>query len=157
MTIAQEIANKLNHNEIAYLYAAQEIFLMSDIWEDQIVEDIEATGGKFSDDNYIYLDFDVNAQFDQNGVEEVVSQWKKMMEKMNDSDDIITATDMIDNILFNGASITDFHGVVFRTEKDTGSYDYEVHGEDDVELMDILDECNAQDIAQEFLDKKPQL
>ena len=154
MTAAQEIANKLNHNEIAYLYAAQEIFLMSDIWEAQIVEDIEATGGKFSDDNYIYLDFDVNTQFDQDGVEEVVLQWKKMMEKMNDSDDIITATEMIDNILFNGASITDFHGVVFRTEKDTGSYDYEVHGEDDVEVMDVLESVNYVEITQNILENK---
>lgn len=72
MTTAQEIANKLNHNEIAYLYIVQEIFLMSDIWEAQIIKDIESTGGKFSDDNYIYLDFDINAQFDQDGVEEVV-------------------------------------------------------------------------------------
>ena len=152
MATAQEIANKLNHNEIAYLYAAQEIFLMSDIWEDQIVEDIEATGGKFSDDNYIYLDFDVNAQFDQDGVEEVVLQWKKMMEKLNDSDDIITATDMIDNILFNGASITDFHGVVFRTEKDTGSYDYEVHGEDDVEVVDVLESVDYVEITQNILE-----
>lgn len=154
MTAAQEIANKLNRNEIAYLYIAQEIFLMSDIWEAQIIEDIEATGGKFSDDNYIYLDFDVNTQFDQDGVEEVVLQWKKMMEKMNDSDDIITATEMIDNILFNGASITDFHGVVFRTEKDTGSYDYEVHGEDDVEVMDVLESVNYVEITQNILENK---
>lgn len=152
MATAQEIANKLNHNEIAYFYIAQEIFLMSDIWEDQIIEDIEATGGKFSDDNYIYLDFYINAQFDQDGVEEVVSQWKKMMEKMNDSDDIITATEMIDNILFNGASITDFHGVVFRTEKDTGSYDYEVHGEDDVEVVDVLEAVDYVGITQNILE-----
>lgn len=152
MSTAQEIANKLSHNEIAYLYAAQEIFLMSDIWEAQIIEDIEATGGKFSDDNYIYLDFDVNAQFDQGGVEEVVLQWKKMMEKMNHSDDIITATDMIDNILFNGASITDFHGIVFRTEKDTGSYDYEVHGEDDVEVIDVLKSVDYVGITQNILE-----
>ena len=152
MTTAQEIANKLNHNEIAYLYAAQEIFLMSDIWEAQIIQDIEATGGKFSDDNYIYLDFDINAQFDQDGVEEVVLQWKKMMEIMNESDDIITATDMIDNILFSGASITDFHGVVFRTEKDTGSYDYEVHGEDDVEVVDVLEAVDYVEITQNILE-----
>lgn len=152
MTIAQEIANKLSHNEIAYLYAAQEIFLMSDIWEDQIIEDIEATGGKFSDGNYIYLDFDINAQFDQDGVEEVVLQWKKMMDKLNNSDDIITATDMIDNIPFNGASITDFHGVVFRTEKDTGSYDYEVHGEDDVEVIDVLEAVDYVEITQNILE-----
>lgn len=152
MTAAQEIANKLNHNEIAYLYAAQEIFLMSDIWEAQIVEDIEATGGKFSDDNYIYLDFDINAQFDQDGVEEVVSQWKKMMDELNNSDDIITATDMIDNILFNGANITDFHGVVFRTDKETGSYDYEVHGEDDVEVIDVLEAIDYVEITQNILE-----
>lgn len=152
MTTAQEIANKLNHNEIAYLYAAQEIFLMSDIWEAQIIEDIEATGGKFSDCNYIYLDFDVNAQFDQGGVEEVVSQWKKMMDKLNNSDDIITATDMIDNILFNGASITDFHGIVFRTEEDTGSYEYEVRGEDDVEVIDVLEAVDYVEITQNILE-----
>lgn len=152
MATTQEIANKLNHNEIAYLYIAQEIFLMSDIWEDQIIEDIEATGGKFSDDNFIYLDFDVNAQFDQDGVEEVVFHWKKMMDKLNNSDDIITATEMIDNILFNGASITDFHGVVFRTEKDTGSYDYEVHGEGDVEVVDVLESVDYVDITQNILE-----
>lgn len=152
MTAAQEIANKLNHNEIAYLYAAQEIFLMSDIWEAQIIEDIEATGGKFSDDNFIYLDFDLNAHFDQDGVEEVVSHWRKMVEKMNDSDDLITATEMIDNILFNGASITDFHGVVFRTDKETGSYDYEVHGEDDVEVLDVLEAVDYVGITQNILE-----
>lgn len=152
MTTAQEIANRLNHNEIAYLYSAQEIFLMSDIWEDQIIEDIEATGGKFSDDNFIYLDFDLNAHFDQDGVEEVVSHWRKMVEKMNDSDDLITATEMIDNILFNGASITDFHGVVFRTDKETGSYDYEVHGEDDVEVLDVLEAVDYVGITQNILE-----
>lgn len=152
MTTAQEVANRLNRNEIAYLYAAQEIFLMSDIWEDQIIEDIEATGGKFSDDNFIYLDFDLNAHFDQDGVEEVVSHWRKMVEKMNDSDDLITATEMIDNILFNGASITDFHGVVFRTDKETGSYDYEVHGEDDVEVLDVLEAVDYVGITQNILE-----
>lgn len=64
---------------------------------------------------------------------------------------------MVDTILFGGATIEDFYGITFKTLKDTGSTDYQVHGEDDVELIDILDECNAQDIAQEFLDKKPQL
>lgn len=152
MTSAQEITNKLNHNEIAYLYIAQEIFLMSDIWEDQIMEDIEATGGEFSDDNFIYLDFDINAQFDQDGVEEAVSHWKKMMEKMNYSDDLITATEMIDNILFNGASITDFHGVVFRTDKETGSCNYEVHGEDDVEVVDVLESVDYVGITQNILE-----
>lgn len=152
MTTAQEIANKLNHNEIAYLYIAQEIFLMSDIWEAQIIKDIESTGGKFSDDNYIYLDFDINAQFDQDGVEEVVFHWKKMMEKMNDSDELITATEMIDNILFNGANITDFHGVVLRTGEETGSYEYKVHGDGDVEVVDVLEAVDYVDITQNILE-----
>ena len=75
-----------------------------------------------------------------------------MMEKMNDSDELITATEMIDNILFNGANITDFHGIVFRTEKDTGSYDYEVHGEDDVEVVDVLEAVDYVEITQNILE-----
>lgn len=147
----------MSNNKAIYLFIAQQVWCTSDIWEEQIIEDIEATGGVFSDDNAIIVDYDVNSNPPQGELEEVIARWKVMMNKAEEEDEIVSSTHIVDTILFVGATIEDFYGIAFKTLKDTGSDGYQVHGEDDVELMDILDECNAQDIAQEFLDKKPQL
>lgn len=150
-------ASTMSNNKAIYLFITQQVWSSSDIWEEQIIEDIEATGGVFSDDNAIIVDYDVNSNPPQGELEEVIARWKVMMNKAEEEDEIVSSTHIVDTILFVGATIEDFYGITFKTLKDTGSDDYQVHGEDDVELMDILDECNAQDIAQEFLDKKPQL
>lgn len=150
-------ASTMSKNKAIYLFIAQQVWSSSDIWEEQIIEDIEATGGVFSDDNVIIMDYDVNSNPPQGELEEVIARWKVMMNKAEEENEIVSSTHIVDTILFVGATIEDFYGITFRTLKETGSADYQVHSEDDVELMDILDECNAQDIAQEFLDKKPQL
>lgn len=51
----------MSKNKAIYLFIAQQVWCTSDIWEEQIIEDIEATGGVFSDDNAIIMDYDVNS------------------------------------------------------------------------------------------------
>ena len=155
MTTASEIAGKLSDEEIVYLYIVNEFFCMHPDWTEQIKEDIKATGGEFTDGNSIYLDFDVNAQLDPQVVKKVIEQWEDVLRKIEGygemiAEQVVTFVDEIDEDSSFGARFDDFPGVVFRTEKDTGSHKYEVHGEDDAEVFYILGSADSKSIVDDF-------
>ena len=155
MTTASEIAGKLSDEEIVYLYIVNEFFCMHPDWTEQIIEDIKATGGEFTDGNSIYLDFDVNAQLDPQVVKKVIEQWEDVLRKIEGygemiAEQVITFVDEIDEDSPFGARFDYFPGVVFRTKKDTGSHKYEVHGEDDAEVFYILGSADSKSIVDDF-------
>lgn len=82
----------MSKNKAIYLFIAQQVWCTSDIWEEQIIEDIEATGGVFSDDNAIIMDYDVNSNPPQGELEEVIARWKVMMNKAEENDEIVSST-----------------------------------------------------------------
>lgn len=155
MTSAYEIAEKLSDEEIVYLHIVNEFFCMHPDWTDQIKEDIKATGGEFTDGNSIYLDFDVNTQLDPQVVKDVIEQWEDVLRKIEGygeivAEQVVTFVFEIDEDSSFGARFDDFPGVVFRTEKETGSHKYEVHDEDDAEVFYILGSADSKSIVDDF-------
>lgn len=150
-----QIAEKLSDEEIVYLHIVNEFDCMHPDWTDQIKEDIEATGGEFTDDNSIYLDFDVNTQLDPQVVKDVIEQWEDVLRKIEGygeivAEQVVTFVFEIDEDSPFGARFDYFPGVVFRTKKDTGSHKYEVHSEDDAQVLDILGAVDSKSIVDDF-------
>lgn len=150
-----QIAEKLSDEEIVYLHIVNEFDCMHPDWTDQIKEDIKATGGEFTDDNSIYLDFDVNTQLDPQVVKDVIEQWEDVLRKIEGygeivAEQVVTFVFEIDEDSSFGARFDYFPGVVFRTKKDTGSHKYEVHNEDDARVLDILGAVDSKSIVDDF-------
>lgn len=150
-----QIAEKLSDEEIVYLHIVNEFDCMHPDWTEQIKEDIKATGGEFTDDNSIYLDFDVNTQLDPQVVKDVIEQWEDVLRKIEGygeivAEQVVTFVFEIDEDSPFGARFDYFPGVVFRTKKDTGSHKYEVHSEDDARVLDILGAVDSKSIVDDF-------
>ena len=62
-TKAKQIAEKLTKEQIIYLHIANEIWGSSEAMEFPYIEDIEATGGVFDDDNTLGLTY-IDGEFD---------------------------------------------------------------------------------------------
>lgn len=148
MTTAQQIANQLTENELLYLYIANEIWAMSEIWEDSEISDIKDTGGSFNPTrgNSLILDYDNNGPFNQEHVQNVIDAWQEHV----DSEEDLPTTDIIDKLLFPGAMHTDFQNVVVHVTGLTGS-DADIwkpRSDDEVSIESILEAAEIGGIIQ---------
>ena len=74
---AKQIADTLTNEQIVYLHIASDIWGASEAMSNVYIEDIEATGGVFDDDNTLGLVY-VDGEFDNAHVNEVISKWKNL-------------------------------------------------------------------------------
>lgn len=138
MATAQQLANQLTENELLYLYIANEIWAMSEVWDDTEISDIEDTGGTFdSSKNELILDYEEVRPFDQEHVQNVIDAWKEYVE----AEENLSTTKLIDKILFPGAMHTDFQNVVVHVTGETGSHEnlWAPRNEDEVSVESILE------------------
>lgn len=148
MATAQQLANQLTENELLYLYIANEIWAMSEVWDDAEISDIEDTGGTFdSSKNELILDYEEVRPFDQEHVQNVIDAWKEYVA----AEENLPTTGIIDKLLFPGAMHTDFQNVVVHVTGETGSYEdlWKPRGDDEVSVMAILEAGGVDRIAQE--------
>lgn len=149
MTTAQSIAQKLTENELLYLYIAEEVWEMGEIWADAEISDIEDTGGTFDTarGNALVLDYEERAPFDPEHVQHVINAWKECI----GSEEDLRTTDLVDRLLFPGAMHSDFENVIVHVTGETGSYEeiWQPRRDDEVAVSDILEAGNVYELAEE--------
>ena len=149
MTTAQSIAQKLTENEILYLYIAEEVWEMGEIWADAEISDIEDTGGTFDTarGNTLVLDYEERAPFDPEHVQHVIDVWEEYVESEED----LRTIDLVDRLLFPGAIHSDFQNVIVHVTGETGSYEeiWQPRSDDEVSVSDILEAGGGYELARE--------
>lgn len=150
-TKTKKIAEKLSKEQIIYLHIANNIWGASEAMSNVYIEDIEATGGVFDDDNTLGLVY-VDGEFDNAHVNEVISKWKNMHDDGEMIEDMSTLQ-VLDEVLSDTALIDDFQNVQVTVYKDTGSSEdiWKAQDKDSVEVIDILMQVDEVDIVDEFL------
>lgn len=146
MATAQQLANQLTENELLYLYIANEIWAMGEVWDDAEISDIEDTGGTFdSSKNELILDYEEVRPFDQEHVQNVINVWIEYIK----SEEHLPATKLIDKLLFPGAMHTDFQNVVVHVKGETGSDDelWKPRSDDEVSVAEILEASSVEPIT----------
>lgn len=151
-TKAKQIAEKLTKEQIIYLHIANEIWGGSEAMSNVYIEDIEATGGVFDDDNTLGLTY-VDGDFDNAHVNEVISKWKNLHDDNGEMIEDMSALQVLDEVLSDTALIDDFQNVQVTVYKDTGSSEdiWKAQDKDSVEVIDILMQVDEVDIVDEFL------
>ena len=149
---AKQIAEKLSKEQIIYLHIANEIWGSSEAMEFPYIEDIEATGGVFDDDNTLGLTY-VDGEFDNDHVHEVIHKWKRLHDDDGEMIEGMSGLRILDEVLSDTALIDDFQNVKVTVYKDTGSSEdmWKASDKDEVEVIEILMEVDELDIIDEFL------
>ena len=133
---AADYARKLTGNQIAYLAIVDQIWSRSDVFVDEIIEDIEDTEGFYDvSAEELNLDFVMDTLNDDQ-VERVVENYRAIDEQ--DMEDMLTM-DIVEAVLGKDSSFDHFGGVEVTTTGNTGSYAYRMHNDDDVSVIDILE------------------
>lgn len=154
-TKAKQIAEKLSKEQIIYLHIASEIWGSSEAMEFPYIEDIEATGGVFDDDNTLGLTY-IDGEFDNDHVHEVIHKWKNLHDDDGELIEGMSGLKILDEVLSDTALIDDFQNVKVTVYKDTGSSEdmWKASDKDEVEVIEILMEVDEVDIVDEFLGVK---
>lgn len=149
---AKQIANTLSNEQIVYLHIANEIWGASVAMESPYIEDIEATGGVFNDDNTLGLVY-VDGEFDDDHVHDVVTKWKNLHDNDGEMIEHMSSLKILDAVLSDTALIDDFQNVQVTVYKDTGSSEdmWKAQDKDSVEVIDILMQVDEVGIVDEFL------
>ena len=149
---AKQIANTLSNEQIVYLHIANDIWGSSVAMESPYIEDIEATGGVFDDDNTLGLVY-VDGEFDNAHVNEVISKWKNLHDNDGEMIEDMSTLQVLDEVLSDTALIDDFQNVQVTVYKDTGSSEdmWKAQDKDSVEIIDILMQVDEVGIVDEFL------
>lgn len=150
MNKAREIAEKLTKEQIIYLHIANELFSGSDIFCDSIVDDVQDTEGEFGSDNWVALDY-YEQEFDNDHVAEVIEEWKMLLDEDGFLDERYSSLDVLDMLLGDCTMLDSFYGVTYNVVGETGSYAWKPRGEHEVEIIEILEEANADEIVAEFI------
>ena len=147
MTTAQTIAQKLNENELLYLYIAEKVWAMSALWDEAEISDIEETGGTFDTarGNELVLDYEERGPFEPEHVQHTIDVWKEYVVSEED----LSTPELVDRLLFPGALHSDFQNVVVHVIGETGSYEeiWQPRSDDEVSVSDILEAGNIYDLA----------
>lgn len=142
---------KLDENEMTYLAAVNDMWESTDIFADNVISDIEDTGGTFEDGNEVYVVpklGDFGSPYLDDYFERVADDYKDFLRDRNADTDMFipgeetnTATVMAEEIMGDPwFSPANAYGVDVVTKFDTGSPNYRVFDPDrDVELVDALD------------------
>lgn len=151
-TKAKQIAEKLTKEQIIYLHIANEIWGSSEAMEFPYIEDIEATGGVFDDDNTLGLTY-IDGEFDNDHVHEVIHKWKNLHDADGELIEGMSGLKVLDEVLSDTALIDDFQNVKVAVYKDTGSSEdmWKASDKGEVEVIEILMEVDELDIIDEFL------
>ena len=151
-SIAEKIANNLTNEQIIYLFIANELWDMTEIFVEESIEDIEDTCGEFSDDNWFALDY-VNNAFDNDHVNEVITAWKALHDEDGEYQDEYSTLEILDMLLGENSSVEYFQNIVIHVAKETGSYAdcWNPRSDTDVEIIDILNAAGSQMIVNDFL------
>lgn len=149
---AKQIADTLTNEQIVYLHIASDIWGASEAMSNVYIEDIEATGGVFDDDNTLGLVY-VDGEFDNAHVNEVISKWKNLHDNDGEMIEHMSALQVLNEVLSDTALIDDFQNVKVTVYKDTGSSEdmWKAQDKDSVEIIDILMEVDEVGIINEFL------
>ena len=131
----------LSKDRLNYLQAINYVYARSDIWDDEIINDIKDTKGNFAENNKIYLCINktelVNP--DNDFIKNVANNFRKKILSSNEVPDYETCWDMAKSIFgsdeIHPQWLTD---VEVKTKYPTGSYEYTVYDpNEDIELIDI--------------------
>lgn len=147
---AHKIATKLTKEQIIYLHIANELWDGSDIFCDSIIDDVQDTDGEFGSDNWVALDY-IKQEFDNDHVAKVIATWKTLHDEDGDIDPCYSSLDVMDMLMGDFAMLDNFYCVNYNVAGETGSYAWNPRGEDEVEIIEILQAANSQKIVNEFL------
>ena len=149
---AAEIATQLTNDQIVYLYIAESIWSSTDAFAEDIIVDVEDSGGVFNPAfNSISLDFS-GQRFNNLAVEDTVDLWHGLVDYGGEylrGD--MSNLEVLDHILFNGATIESFQNVEVNIIGSTGSYAYPSRNEDKVSIQDILSYVDVENVVRNFL------
>lgn len=150
-TKAQRIAASLTEEQIIYLYIANDLWDGTDVFCDSVIEDVKETGGEFTSDNWVALDY-CEQEFDNEHVANVINTWKSLHDDDGELRSEYNSLDVLDELMGEMSMLDNFYCVTFNVAGETGSSEWPARSDDEVEILEILQHVNAHEIAQEFLE-----
>lgn len=146
---AQQIAESLTKEQIVYLYIADSLWGGTDVFAEDVIEDVKDTGGEFGSNNWVSLDY-CEGDFDNKHVVDVINTWRSLCYEY-DTDYGHSSLEVLDTLMGEGSALDNFTCVTFNVAGETGSYAWTPRSDDSIEIIEILNEAHTEDIVREFL------